>query len=114
MKGQCMKRSKLEINIDILKAIARKGPLKLTHIMQNANTNCEKLKEYLDFLMKQGLIDEQIGTGGRIFYKITLQGSMLLKSFGEIILLLPRDEEENQTPADFQTQYLKCAPGAVN
>ena len=36
------------------------GPLKLTHIMYKANVNCTVLKEYLDFLIKQGLIEERV------------------------------------------------------
>jgi len=44
-----MRRSKLEMYIDILKVLAHRGPLKLTHIMYKANVNCSVLKEYLDF-----------------------------------------------------------------
>jgi hypothetical protein len=54
-----MRRSKLEMYVDILKVLAHRGPLKLTHVMYKANVNCSVLKEYLDFLMKQGLVEER-------------------------------------------------------
>ena len=55
-----MRRSKMEMYIDILKVLAQNGPLKLTHVMYKANVNCSVLKEYLDFLIKQNLIEEQV------------------------------------------------------
>ena len=55
-----MRRAKLEIYVDILQVLAHKGPLKLTHIMYKANVNCRVLKEYLDYLLKQGLVEERI------------------------------------------------------
>lgn len=47
-----MKRSKLEMYMDILNVLAHCDPLKLTHIMYKANVNCNILKEYLDFLIR--------------------------------------------------------------
>lgn len=54
-----MRRSKLEMYVDILSVLAHKGPLKLTHVMYKANVNCCVLKEYLDFLIKQGLVEQR-------------------------------------------------------
>jgi predicted transcriptional regulator len=54
-----VRRSKLEMYVDILSVLSRRGPLKLTHVMYKANVNCSVLKEYLDFLMKQELVDER-------------------------------------------------------
>jgi len=42
-----MRRSKLEMYIDILKVLAHRGPLKLTHIMYKANVNFRELKQVL-------------------------------------------------------------------
>ena len=42
--------------VDILKVLAHWGPLKLTHVMYKANVNCSVLEDYLDFLIKQGLL----------------------------------------------------------
>jgi predicted transcriptional regulator len=55
-KRNTMRRSKLEMYVDILKVLAHRGPLKLTHVMYKANVNCSVLKEYLDFLIKQNLV----------------------------------------------------------
>ncbi len=55
-----MRRSKLEIYIDILNVLALKGQLKLTHIMYKSNVNCKVLKEQLEFLIKNGLVEEKM------------------------------------------------------
>ena len=55
MIGLTMRRSKLEMYVEILRVLGQRGPLKLTHIMYKANFNCVILKEYLDFLIRQGL-----------------------------------------------------------
>ena len=90
-----MRRSRLEMHIDILKALARKGPLKLTHVMYKANVNCSVLKEYLDFLMKQGLVEEQYVGKKRVVYAITQRGLTVLKYFRELRTVLPLIEETN-------------------
>jgi predicted transcriptional regulator len=50
-----MRRSKLEMYVDILKVLVQRGPLKFSHIMYKANLNCSILIQYLEFLVKQGL-----------------------------------------------------------
>jgi len=45
-----MSRSKLEICMDILAALASGGPLKFTNVRQKANYHANDLKRYLDFL----------------------------------------------------------------
>ena len=92
-----MRRSKLEMYVDILTVLARKGPLKLTHVMYKANVNCCVLKEYLDFLMKQGLIEERTVRKERVVYAVTQRGITVLKYFKEIKQVLPIvDEARNQ------------------
>ena len=88
-----MRRSKLEMYVDILKVLARRGPLKLTHIMYKANVNCSVLKEYLDFLLKQSLVEERIVGKGRTVFAITQRGITVLKYFRELKLALPIIEE---------------------
>ncbi len=80
--------------VDILKVLARHGPLKLTHIMYKANVNCSVLKEYLDFLMQQNLIEEKTAGKKRIVYAITQRGITVLKYFRELKTVLPIIEEE--------------------
>jgi predicted transcriptional regulator len=91
-----MRRSKLEMYVDILKVLGQKGPLKLTHIMYKANVNCKVLKEYLDFLLKQGLIEERVAGKSRIVYANTQRGIMVLKYFRELNKALPILEEDGK------------------
>ncbi len=90
------RRSKLEINIDVLRVLARHGPLKLTHIMYKSNVNCSVLKKYLDFLSKQSLIEEQVipkRKTQKIVYAITERGRTALNYFKEITIALHINEE---------------------
>ncbi len=93
-----MKRSKLEMYIDILRVLAHKGPLKLTHIMYKANVNCSVLKGNLDFLIKQGLVEEQIISKNRAGFAITQRGIAVLKYFRELTQVLPITEENKKQP----------------
>src|SRR5208337_240724 len=88
-----MRRSKLEMYVDIISVLAHKGPLKLTHVMYKANVNCSVLKEYLDFLMKQGLIEERSVRKQRKVYAVTQRGITVLKYFKELKQVLPIVEE---------------------
>ena len=83
-----MRRAKLQMYIDILKVLARHGPLKITHIMYKANVNCSVLKEYLNFLMEQNLIEEKT-VGKRFVYAITERGKTALKYFKEMKKTVP-------------------------
>ena len=69
-----MRRSKLEMYVDILKVLSQRGPLKLTHIMYKANLNCSALSEYLEFLLKQGLVEERTVKKSRTVYAVTQHG----------------------------------------
>ena len=89
--------------MDILKVLAHRGPLKLTHVMYKANVNCSVLKECLDFLTKQGLVEEKIIGKERKVYAITQRGVTVLKQFRELKEVLPIVEEtgneaKNQEP----------------
>ena len=79
-----MRRSKLELYIDILNTLAHLGPLKLTHIMHKANVNGNMLKEYLDFLIKQGLVEERTIRRSRAVFAVTQRGITVLKHFREL------------------------------
>ena len=97
-----MRRSKLEMYIDILKVLAQRGPLKLTHVMYKANVNCSVLKEYMAFLIKQGLVEEKSIGKRRLVYTVTQRGIMVLKYFRELKQVLPIVEENgNQMSALF-------------
>jgi predicted transcriptional regulator len=77
------------MSVDILKILAQKGPLKLTHIMYKTNVNCDVLNKNLAFLIKQGLIEVRDVRRRRHVYAITGLGLTLLKSWKEVKQLLP-------------------------
>ena len=83
-----MRRSKMEMYIDILKVMVQNGPLKLTHVMYKANVNCSVLKQNLDFMIAQNLIEEQVTVKRRnktkIRYAITEKGRTVIKYFNEV------------------------------
>jgi len=93
-----MRRSKMEMHLDILKTLAQKGPLKLTHIMYKSNVNCCVLKEYLEFLTQQKLVEEKTLTKERIVYEITEKGLTVLKYFRELQIMLPMVEDKASIP----------------
>jgi predicted transcriptional regulator len=97
-----VRRSKLEMYVDILTVLAHRGPLKLTHVMYKANVNCSVLKEYLDFLMKQGLIEERAMGKKRIVFAVTQRGITVLKYFRELKQVLPIVEDaRSQVPVPY-------------
>ena len=97
-----MRRSKLETYVDILKVLAHKGPLKLTHIMRGANINCGILKEYLNYLISQELVEERIVAKSKVVYTTTQRGVTVLKYFRELKQALPIMEEDRiSTPFPF-------------
>jgi predicted transcriptional regulator len=97
-----VRRSKLEMYVDILSVLAHRGPLKLTHVMYKANVNCSVLKEYLDFLMKQELVEERTAGRQRVVYAVTQRGITVLKYFKELKQVLPIVEEaRSQTPIPY-------------
>jgi predicted transcriptional regulator len=87
-----MRRSKLEMYVDILKVLAHRGPLKLTHIMYKANVNCSVLKEYLDFLIKQGLVEERTVGKSRVVLGGTQRGITIKKYLNKCCQLLKKPE----------------------
>ena len=93
-----MRRSKLEMYVDILDVLSLRGPLKLTHIMYKSNVNCSVLKEQLDFLKKNCLVEERVMKRERVVFAITPRGTTVLKAFREIKQIFPIEEEKRQTP----------------
>ena len=88
-----MRRSKLETYIDILNALARKGPLKLTHVMYKANVNCNVLKEDLGFLIKQNLVEERTIARQHVVFTLTQRGVSVLNQFQQLTQMFPIIEE---------------------
>ena len=97
-----MRRSKLEMHIEILRVLYHNGPQKLTHLMYKANLNPNVLKEYLGFLTKQGLVEERSVGKDRAVFTVTQRGVTVLKSFREIKqVFLIAEEAKNQAYVSF-------------
>jgi predicted transcriptional regulator len=84
-----MRRSKLETCVSILETLSGNGPLKITHAMHKANLNCTVLKNYFDFLIKQGAVKETCIERDRITYSITDKGLSLIRYFRELNQMIP-------------------------
>jgi predicted transcriptional regulator len=74
------RRSKLEIYLDVLKAIGA-GSEKPTHIMYKANLSWVVLRGCLQNLKDQGLVVESAVDDGRTVYHLTNKGFELLNQF---------------------------------
>ena len=87
-----MRRTKLEMYIDILRVLAHHEPLKLTHIMYKANVWWAVLKRCLDSLIQRNLVEEQtLGKKG-VVYAVTERGFAVLKLYRELTAHLPMVE----------------------
>lgn len=67
-----MRRSKLQANLLVLKALNEIGPLKTTHITYNTYLNNKAVTESLEFLLQKKLIQEF--KRKRTFYELTDTG----------------------------------------
>jgi len=95
-----LRRSKLEIYVDVLQVLAWHGSLKLTHIMYRVNVNCSVLKEFLDLLTEHNLIEEQTlrkKKRQKTVYDITERGRTALNHFREITKALQTTEEARRS-----------------
>ena len=91
-----MKRSKLEMYVDILKVLAQKGSLPLDHIICQVNVSCNTLKCHLNFLIKQGLIKESVLEKNIVVYSNTNRGAAVIKFFVGVDKALPVKEEDDK------------------
>ena len=88
-----VRRSKLEVNLDILKILASRGPMELTQLMNKIDLSQSVLKQHLDFLILQNLVEEQNLDKDETFYVITERGLRVLK------VVVPIIEEARKIPA---------------
>ena len=94
-----MRRNKLETCLVILETLASFGPLKITHIIQKANVNCNVLKNYFVFLIKQGAVEKRCVGRNRIVYAITERGLFLIKCFIGLDHMIPTWRIRNEIPS---------------
>lgn len=92
-----MRRSKLEMNIAILEALATYGPMKLTRITYKAKLNCSFLKQTLKSMIEKGLVEEMTLKKSMVVYAATAKARTILSQFKEltkIILIIDRSATE--------------------
>lgn len=78
-----MRRSKLQVNVAILKTLADNGRLNSTHITYHTYLNNKSVKECLEFLMENSLVAE-IERQTRKEYQITNLGIKALNIANKI------------------------------
>ena len=86
------RRDKLFIMAEILD-IAKEGSLK-TQIMYRANLSFTQLNDYLNFMLRIGLL-EKILENDREIYRATEKGVDFLQRYREITELLKTEEDNN-------------------
>ncbi len=78
-----IRRSKIEVFVDVMKVVAEEQEIRRTRIMYKANLAWKVLKEALDFLEQKGILkSESKGTG--IFVSLTDEGYGVLRRFSEL------------------------------
>jgi predicted transcriptional regulator len=73
-----MRKSKLESYVDILEALVNK-PLTVDHTSYEINVDCTILRQHLDFLIKNGLVEER-KPEKRTLYAVTEKGIAVLRA----------------------------------
>jgi predicted transcriptional regulator len=91
-----MRRSKMEMCISTLEALAYYGPMKITKITYKAKMNCSQLKEILDSLIEEKLVEERMLRKNKIVYVATPKARTILSYFNELKEMLPIEQDTNQ------------------
>ena len=79
-----MAQTKLETYVDILKTLARRGPLKNSNLAGELDIDTTQMKSYVNFVLKLGLVDECRVGDQRVVYSVTQRGIAVLRHFGEL------------------------------
>jgi predicted transcriptional regulator len=84
-----MRRSKMELYISTLEALAYYGPLRITRITYKAKVNGGQLKPILDDLVRNELVEERKLQNNKVFYAATKKARTVLSYFNELKEMLP-------------------------
>ena len=92
------RRSKFQLSVEVLNQI-KQGERKPTRIMYSANLSWKSLKEILDSLVSQGLIEEELvgrsSKRAKKRYRITAKGENVLEYYSVVSGLI--EIEPNQS-----------------
>jgi len=75
-----MRRSKLELFVDIIRALAERA-LTIDEIAFECGTNCLTLSQKMDFLIKCDMVSIEMTHDKKAFYALTRRGAAILKTF---------------------------------
>ena len=81
--------------VAILEALYYNGPQNPTQISRRTNINWNELEKYIDFLIRQQLVKEFIGSNRGVAYVITQRGITVVKKFCEL-KTIPSTMEKNE------------------
>jgi predicted transcriptional regulator len=98
-----MRRSKLELYEDVLNALAKK-PLTVDSIAYECNMDCVALRQRLDFLIKNGLVEEK-NCKKKTVYTLTKRGLAIFKT-----LTITKRLEKLQTTIKIFSDALQSLP----
>jgi len=84
-----MRRSRLQMHIDVLDALVLYGPMRLTRITYKANLNFTLLNPILKELLKKELVVKRKLKKNVVVYAATNAGRATLSRFGELTQILP-------------------------
>ncbi len=99
-----MRRSKLEFYEDILIALATK-PLTIDALAYKCKMNCVVLNKRLEFLLKNGLVEEETRSNNKRHYELTQRGTAIYKT-----LRIAKRLEKLQTTANQTMQAFPVLP----
>jgi predicted transcriptional regulator len=77
-----IRRSKLEVFVDILRVVAEEGEIRRTRVMYRANLAWKVLKEALETLEAKGIVKSEQKPSG-VFVSLTNEGYSVLRRFDE-------------------------------
>jgi predicted transcriptional regulator len=79
-----MRRTRLEIIYDILKAVQEKGgSIKPTHLLYKSNLSHQNMKAFIEELKQKGMVEEEIKKKSKI-YSISNDGLKFLAEYKKI------------------------------
>lgn len=83
--ANALKRSKIDIIMDILRTIVEKGGgIKPTHLMYKSNLSHIQMKTYLSELVQKGLIEEEYDKESKKKIVITKKGRSFLSQISQM------------------------------
>ena len=92
-----MRRSKIELYISTLEALAYYGPMKITKITYKAKMNCSPLKTIIDDLIQKDLVEERTLEKDKVVYAATPRARIILSYFNELKQMLPIPADDQLT-----------------